>query len=219
MKEFEMSMIDEMNYFLGLHILQNSEGIFLSQTKYLKNMLKRFSSESCKPIGKSMVTSHNLSNKDETPTIEQKKYISIIGGLQYLTHTRPDTTNTFGIVARFQVDPKEAHYAAVKNIFRYLKGTLDFGLWYDRSNNFTLCAYTDVDWEGIMDDRKSSSGGGFFLGRILVSWLKKKHDCISQRTTEEKYVATKNNCKKIMWMKHMLKDIRVEFTKACYHTQ
>ena len=93
----------------------------------------------------------------------------MIGGLQYLTHTRPDIENVVRIIARFQVDPKETHYAVVKGIFRYLKGTSEFGWWYDRSNDFTLTAYTNVDWVGSMDDRKSTSGGAFlkedwFLG-------------------------------------------------------
>ena len=120
-----------------------------------------------------MVTRHKLSTKDKESTIE-KKYRSMIGGLQYLTHTRMNIANAFGIFARFQVDRREAHYAVVKRIFRYLKGTPDFGLWYDRSNNFTIHAYIDVDWVGNMDDRKSTNGGSFFLGGGLVSWLIKK---------------------------------------------
>ena len=98
----------------------------------------------------------------------------MIGGLQYHTHTRPDIENAVGIFARFQVDTREAHYAAVKRIFRYLKGTPKFKLWNDRSNDFTLYAYTDADWVASMDDRKSTSGGSFFLGERLVSFLRKK---------------------------------------------
>ena len=100
-KEFEMSMIGEMKYFLGLQIVQNKEGIFISQTKYLKDLLKMFGLETCKPIGTPMVTRHKLSTKDETPTIEQKKCRSMIGLLQYLTHTRLDIENAVGIDARF----------------------------------------------------------------------------------------------------------------------
>ena len=86
-------------------------------TMYLKDLLKRFGLETCKPIGTPMVTGHKLSTKDETPTIEQK-YVSMIRGLQYLTHTRPNIENIVGVVERFQVDPREAHYAAIKRIFR-----------------------------------------------------------------------------------------------------
>lgn len=98
----------------------------------------------------------------------------MIGGLQYLTHTRLDIENVVRIIARFQTDPREEHYVAVKRIFRCLKGTSEFGLWYDRSNDFTLSTYTDVDWVGSMDDRKSTSGGAFFLGERLVSQSSKK---------------------------------------------
>ena len=94
---------------------------------------------------------------------------------------------------------------------RYLKGTLEFILWYDRGNDFTLCTYTDVDWVGDMDDRKITSGGAFFHGERLVYWLNKKQDCISQSTVEAKYVAISNNYNQVTWMKHMLKDIGISF--------
>ena len=99
----------------------------------------------------------------------------------------------------------------MKRIFKYLKGTSNYGIWYDRVNDFTLCAYTNADWVGSMDDRKSTRGGAFFLGGRLVSWLSKKQDCISQSTTEAEYVATKNNYNQVMWMKQMLKDIGITF--------
>ena len=91
----------------------------------------------------------------------------MIEELQYLTHTKPNIENVVGIVTRFQVDPIEVHYVVVKRIFRYLKGTSEFGLWYDRSNDFTLSAYTDVDWLGSMNEKKSTSGGDFFLGFLV----------------------------------------------------
>ena len=92
--------------------------------------------------------------------------------------------NAIGIVVGYHDDPKEYHYEAVKKIFRYLKGTSNYGIWYDRDNNFTIFTYTNVDWVGDMDNRKSTSGGEFFLGGRLVSWLSKKQDFISQCTTE-----------------------------------
>jgi hypothetical protein len=154
-KEFEMSMIGEINYFLGLQIVQDKEGIFISQTKYLKDLLKRFGLETCKVVGTPMVTGHKLSTKDETPNVEQKKYKPMIGGLQYLTHTRLDIKNVVGIIARFQANPREAHYAPVKSIFRYLKGTPEFRFLYDRSNDFTLYAYTDADWKVVWMTKKA----------------------------------------------------------------
>ena len=87
----------------------------------------------------------------------------MIEALQYLTHIKLDIANVVGIVARFQANPKEAHYVAVKRIFGYLKRTPSFRLWYERSNDFTLCAYTDVDWASSMDDRKCTSGEALFI--------------------------------------------------------
>ena len=117
-----------------------------------------------------------------------------------MTHTSRDIENVVGIVARFQANPKESHYTTIKRIFKYLKGTHDFGLWYDRSNDFTLCAYTNVDWVGSIDDRKSTSSGEFFLGGRLVSWLSKKQDYISQSMAKVEYVAAEKNCDKVMWI-------------------
>ena len=107
-----------------------------------------------------------------------------------MTHTRPDRAHSVGIVERFKAKPRESHYAVVKRILRYLRGTMDYGLWYEKSNDFTLCAYIDVYWGGNVDDKKSTSGGAYFLGGRLVSWLRKKQNCISQSTVEAEYVAT-----------------------------
>lgn len=96
----------------------------------------------------------------------------MIRGIQYLTHTRPDIANAVGISVRFQADPKESHLMAVKRIFKYLKGTMEFGLWYDKSQDLTFHAFINVDWEGNIYDIKSTSGGVFFLGKILVSWCR-----------------------------------------------
>ena len=200
-----------MKFFPNFQIIQNSDGIFISQDKYLKYLLKRFGLESCNPIRTPMIIGHKLSSKDETPIVEHNKYRSMIKDLQYLNHNKLDIENVVGIVARSQADPKESHYAVVKRIFRYLKGTPTFQLWYDRSSDFTLCAYIDAAWVGSMDGRKSTSGGAFFLGGRLVSWLRKKHDCISQSTINIEYVETTNNGSQIMWMKKMLKDIGIEF--------
>lgn len=155
-----------------------------------------------------MITSHKLSSKDERPAMEQKKYRSMIGGLQYLTHTRLDIENAVGIVAIFQSNPKECHFVVVKRKFRHLKGTSNHGIWYDRSSDFTLCVYIDADWECNMDDRKSTSGGVLFLGGRVVSWLSKKQDYISHNTAEVEYAASTNNSNQVMWMKQMLKDFR-----------
>jgi hypothetical protein len=113
------------------------------------------------------------------------------------------------LVGRFQSNPKETHVLVVKIIFRYLQGTVDYGLWYPKDTDLILRAYTDADWEGSIDDRKITSGGAFFLGSFLVSWLNKKQTSISLSTGEVKYIAATSCCTQVLWIKKNLKDIQV----------
>ena len=103
----------------------------------------------------------------------------MIGILLYVTTTRPDVMQVVGVVARFQSSPKETHVTTVKRIFKYLKGSLEYGLWYPKSQDFILKEFTNVDWEGSVDDRKRKSGVAFFSGNCLVSWSRKKQSSIS----------------------------------------
>ena len=116
-----------------------------------------------------MVTGHKLSKNDESAEVNQTMYRLMIGNLQYVVHSRPNIALAIGIVARFFTNPRENHLMAVKRIMRCLKGIDDFGLYYKRSEKFELNAYTDVDWGGNIDDRKSTSGGALFLGKRLVT--------------------------------------------------
>jgi hypothetical protein len=156
--EFEMSFLGELNLFLGLQICQCDKGIFISQTKYIREMLKKFGMEDCKPMSTPMQTSCKLSKDDESKDADQRLYRSMIGILLYVTTSRPDVMQAVGQVVIFQATPKETHVMEVKRIFRYLKATKDFGLWYPKGNDLSLVAYTDADWEGSIDDRRSTSG-------------------------------------------------------------
>jgi hypothetical protein len=172
--EFEMSLLGELSFFLGLQIHQRNQGIFISQTKYIIEMLKRFGMEDCKPVITPMQTSCKLRKYDDSKSIYQRQYRSMIGSLLYVTTSRPYVTQVVGQVARFQATPKESHVLAVKRIFRYLKGTKESGLWYPKGKYLSVIAYTDADWESCIDDRRSTSGETFYLGECLVSWLSKK---------------------------------------------
>ena len=117
-----------------------------------------------------MCTRLKLTKDDESKEVDQTLYRSMIGKLQYVVHTRPDISLAVGILARFSTKPKKNQMMAVKRILRYLKGTEDYGLWYKLGGNLDLKVFTDADWAGNIDDRKSTSGGAFFLGKRLVSW-------------------------------------------------
>eukprot|EP00253_Pinus_taeda_P002650 PITA_02650 len=211
-KEFEMSLVGELTYFLGLQVQQNKDGIFLSQTKYLKQILKKYGMQDSKPACTPMVTGCSISANDESVVVHQQTYKSMINSLLYLTSTRADIMHAVGIVGRFQENPKEAHLQAVKRIFKYLQGTQNFGLWYPRDTYLTLHAYTDVDWARSVDDRKSTSDGAFFMGSRLVSWFNKKQSSIALSTAEVEYVAVASCCKQILWMMQTLQDIQITCT-------
>ena len=132
-------------------------------------MLKIFQLEDCNPVCTPMAVSSKLSKEDESKHVDPKHYRSMIGSLLYVTASRPDVKQVVGMVARFQAAPKESHVQAIKRIFGYLKGTIYLGLWYPGKNSFSLKAYSDADWEGCVDERKSTSGGALFLGESLVA--------------------------------------------------
>jgi hypothetical protein len=176
--EFEMSMIGELSYFLGLQVKQSFAGIFISQEKYLKEMLKKFQMEYSSPVSTPMVVGCKLNKNDVSLDVDQRTYRSMIASLLYITISHPDIMQVVGMVGCYQSAPKHSHFVAVKRIFKYLKGTMTYGLWYPRNQNFQLTAYSDADWANYVDERKSTSGGAFFLGDSLVACLSKKKGSI-----------------------------------------
>jgi hypothetical protein len=143
--EFKMSMIGELNYFLGLQVKQTSEGIFISQSKYAKDLVKRFGldGKSCArtPMSTSVKISTDLTGKQVNPTL----YRSMIWSLFYLTASRLDIAFSVGVCARIQANPKESHLIAVKRIIRYVNDTLLYGIWYSRETSLVVAGYSDAD--------------------------------------------------------------------------
>jgi hypothetical protein len=136
----------------------------------------------------------------------------MIGSLLYIIASYPAIMQVVGMVGRYQSAPKQIHLVAVKRIFKYLKGTMNYGLWYPRNQNFQLTAYSYADWANCVDERKSTSGGAFFLGESLVSWLSKKQGSISLSTTEAEYIVVATCCTQILWMIQTLADLKVTYT-------
>ena len=213
-KEFEMSMIGELNYFLGFQIKQLKEGTFIHQEKYTRDILKKFKMEECKPIKTPMPTNGHLDLDETGKSIDQKLYRSMIGSLLYLTASRPDIMFSVCMCARFQANPKESHLSAVKRILRYLKHTPSIGLWYPKGASFVLLGYSDSDFAGCRVDRKSTSGGCHLLGRSLVSWCSKKQNSVALSTAEAEYIAAGACCAQILYMKQTLLDFGVRLEKV-----
>ncbi|KAH9762987.1 hypothetical protein KPL70_001016 [Citrus sinensis] len=187
-KEFEMSMMRELKYFLGLQIKQNNEGIFINQAKYVKDLLKRFGIDESNSKNTPMSTTIKLDKDEKGKEVDIKKYRGMIGSLLYLTASRPDIMFSVCLCPRFQSCPKESHLLAVKRIFRYLSGTIDIGRWYPRGTHIDLTCYSDADFAGHKVDRKSTSGTCHFLGHSLVSWFNKKQNSVALSTTEAEYI-------------------------------
>jgi hypothetical protein len=157
-REFEMSIMGELQFFLELQIKQSKEGTFVHQAKYAKDIVRKFKMEESKDMTTPMSTTTALDADEEGEHVDQKDYRSMIGSLLYLTATRPDIQFSVCLCARFQASPRASHRQAMKRIFRYLRHTPDFGLWYSASSSLALHDFSDVDFAGCRLDRKSTSG-------------------------------------------------------------
>ncbi|GJT78756.1 retrovirus-related pol polyprotein from transposon TNT 1-94 [Tanacetum coccineum] len=206
---FEMSMMGELNFFLGLQIKQIEDGIFFNQSKYIKEMLKKFGLEDSKPMKTPMSSDTKLTKDEECESVDSTKYRGMIGSLLYLTASRPDIMFSVCLCARFQEAPKTSHLEAVKRIFRYIKGTTHLGLWYPKGTGIETVVYADSDHAGDYVDRKSTSGICTFVGCCLTSWFSKKQTALAISTTEAEYVSAGKACQQALWMKQALIDYDV----------
>ncbi|GKE05822.1 retrovirus-related pol polyprotein from transposon TNT 1-94 [Tanacetum coccineum] len=148
-------------------------GIFINQSNYVLEILTKYGMESCGPIGTPMDLKDKLDLDQNGTPVDATKYRSMIGALMYLTSSRPDIIHATCLCARYQAKPTEKHLKEVKRIFRYLRGTINMGIWYTKASGFELTRFLDVDYEGCKDTFKSTSGGAQFLGEKLVSWSSK----------------------------------------------
>ncbi|GJS18714.1 retrovirus-related pol polyprotein from transposon TNT 1-94 [Tanacetum coccineum] len=199
--KFDMSMMGELKFFLGIQIHQSPRGIFINQAKYAQEILKKHGMTSCDSIGTPMATKHLDADLSGTP-VDQTKYRSMVRALMYLTASRPDIVHATCYCARYQAKPTEKHLTAVKRIFQYLKDSINMGLWYPKDTGFELTAFSDSDHAGCLDSRKSTSGGIQFLwGDTLVSWSSKKQDCTSMSLAEAEYVSLSACCAQVLWLR------------------
>ncbi|GJS64404.1 putative ribonuclease H-like domain-containing protein [Tanacetum coccineum] len=208
---FQMSSMGELTFFLGLQVKQKEDGIFISQDKYVAEILKKFDFASVKTASTPIETQKPLVKDEEATDVDVHLYRSMIGSLMYLTASRPDIMFAVCACSRFQVTPKTSHLNAVKRIFRYLKGKPKLGLWYPRVSSFDLEAYSDSDYAGANLDRKSTTGGCQFLGRRLISWQCKKQTIVATSTTEAEYVAAANCCGQVLWIQNQMLDYGFNF--------
>ncbi|GJS85709.1 retrovirus-related pol polyprotein from transposon TNT 1-94 [Tanacetum coccineum] len=211
--KFEMSMIRDLKFFLGIQIHQSPHGIFINQAKYAQEILKNHGMTSCDSVGTPMATKPLNAYLSRTP-VDQTKYRSMVGALMYLTASRPDIVHATCYCARYQARPTKKHLREVKQIFRYLKNTINMGLWYPKDTGFNLTTFLDLDLACCLDTRKSRSGGIQFLGGDkLVSWSSKKQDCTSMSSTKSEYVSLSACCAQVLWLRTQHTDYGFHFDK------
>nr|GEY97052.1 retrovirus-related Pol polyprotein from transposon TNT 1-94 [Tanacetum cinerariifolium] len=202
-----------MKFFLELQIHQSPRGIFMNHAKYALEILHKHGIEKGQSIGTLMAMKPKLDADLSGNPVDQTDYRGKIRSLMYLTSSRPDIVQAICFCARYQSRLTEKHLKEVKRIFRYLRGTINMGLWYPKGSSFGLTAFSDVDHAGCIDSPKSTSGGIQFLCDKLVSWMSKKQDCTTILSAEAEYMALSASCAQVMWMRTQLQDYGLHYNK------
>jgi hypothetical protein len=211
-KEFAMTDLGKMKYFLGIEVIQLEKGIFIHQQKYAAEVLNRFGMENCNKVCIPIVPGCKLIKNENGKTCDARQYKQMVGSLMYLLATRPDLAYSVCLVARFMDRPTEMHFAAIKRIMRYVKGTLDYGIMYKHVTDVSLKlqGWSDSDTVGDLDDRKSTSGYVFMIGTSDISWASKKQPIVTLSTNEAEFVAAASCACQCIWLRSILNHLRLD---------
>ena len=206
---FKMSDLGLLSYYLGIEVRQMPGYITLCQEAYARRILEEHGMDDCNPTQAPMEARLKLSKQSSAPPVDQTMYRSIVGSLRYLSNTRPDLAYSVGIVSRYMEAPTTEHMAAVKQILRYVKGTMGLGCCYEKKEKgeLRLTGYSDSDMAGDVDDRKSTTGVAFFLGTSLVSWLSQKQKVVALSSCEAEYIAAATAAQQGVWLESLLGDL------------
>lgn len=190
--EFPMKDLGRIHSFLGVSIKYNEKGMFLNQSHYAEEIIKRAGMSNCKPCATPVDMKSKLSADEGKRVSDATEYRSLAGALQYLTFTRPDISYAVQQICLFMHDPRESHLLALKRVIRYLQGTKAMGLQLLKGQSMKLTAYTDADWAGCPSTRRSTSGFCLFLGDNLISWSAKRQPTVSRSSAEAEYKGVAN---------------------------
>jgi hypothetical protein len=206
---FRMSDLGLLSYYLGIEVKQGTRSVTLGQSAYAKKLLEKAGMGACNPCSTPMEVRLKLMTKSTTPEVDATMYRSLVGSLRYLVHTRPDITFAVGYVSRFMEKPRQEHLAAVKHLLRYIAGTVDYGIVYPKllNGDNRLTGYSDSDWGGDADERRSTAGVIFFLGHMPVTWQSQKQKSVALSTCEAEYVAGAMGACQAIWLIQVLSDI------------
>jgi histone deacetylase 1/2 len=214
---FALKDLGSLHFFLGIEVQKSAGGILMSQRKYASELLQRTGLVHCGPISTPMASSDRLSATDGNllSAEDSTRYRSVVGGLQYLTMTRPDLSFAVNKVCQYLHAPRCTHWTAVKRILRYVKATLTHGLLLRPATSPTdlLSAFSDADWAGNSDDRRSTGGFAIFYGGNLISWSARKQATVSRSSTESEYKALANATAELIWVQALLGELGVSHSR------
>ena len=206
---FSIKDLGHLHYFLGVEVLNNNDGIILSQSKYIMDILQDTQMHESKGVLTPMSSTLSLSLNDGTLPTDATEYRKTIGKLQYLSFTRPDISFSVNKLSQFMHAPTTAHWQAVKRLLRYLKQTMSYGLKITRQSSSGLYMYSDADWAGDINDRTSTSGYILYFGQNPISWSSKKQKSVARSSTEAEYRAVASALSKTNWVMHLLRELQV----------
>ncbi|KAF5465144.1 hypothetical protein F2P56_015175 [Juglans regia] len=213
-RAFPVKDLGRLSYFLGIEVDYTSTGLMLSQRKYIKALFTRSNMLLAKPISSPMAASLKLSKFDSPDFEDATLYRSIVGGLQYLSLTRPDISFAVNKIFQFKHSPKNSHWSAVKRVLRYLKGTVNLGLLFRPQSSLHFQTYYDADWGGCPDDRRSTGGFCIYLGSHLVSWSSKEQSMVARSSTEAEYKSLTSSAAETIWLQTVLRELGISLSKA-----
>ncbi|XP_047331241.1 uncharacterized mitochondrial protein AtMg00810-like [Impatiens glandulifera] len=212
--EFVMKDLGPLSYFLGIVVTRHKNCLFLSQTKYAHDIIKKAGMTDCNPASTHVDSKGKMSTQSGISYGDPTSYRSLCGALQYLTFTRPDISYAVQQVCLFMHAPQVAHTNALKRIIRYIQGTADYGLKLYKSSITSLISYTDADWGGCPDTRRSTSCYCVFLGDNLISWSSKRQPTLSKSSVEAEYRGVANVVSESCWVRNLLLELRCSVTQA-----
>ncbi|KAK1432035.1 hypothetical protein QVD17_08921 [Tagetes erecta] len=212
--EFSMTDMGALHHFLGITVTRDRHGMFLSQSQYAKDILHRANMDACKPCATPVDTASKLSLTDGELLPDGSIYRSLAGALQYLTFTRPDISYAVQQVCLFMHAPREPHFNFMKRILRYLQGTIDYGIRLHASPSTSLTAYSDADWGGCPDSRRSTSGYCVYMGNNLLSWSSKRQPTVSRSSAKAEYRGVANAVAETSWLRNLLLELGVSIHRA-----
>jgi histone deacetylase 1/2 len=212
--EFKLKDLGPLHFFLGVHVRRTRTGFFLSQERYADEILERAAMSNCTPSATPVDTKPKVSSTAGKAAPDATFYRSIAGALQYLTLTRPDISYAVGQICLHMHAPHDVHWALIKRLLRYLRGTTSHGLVIRGSSSFDLAAYSDADWAGCPDTRRSTSGFCVYLGDSLVSWSSKRQPIVSRSSAEAEYRSVANAVAECCWLRQLLGELLCPVQKA-----